>query len=189
MLENTAKKIKEGDIKMFEHVFRTFYTSLYFYSLSITGSAANAEDIVQDLFYTLWKERERINILYSLKSYLYKAVRNRSLHFLEKQKTHKHTDEQIAYSNAEEAAINPQSFLEYKELNEVVQHCLKQLPERRLLIFQLHRFENKKYAEIADNLGVSVKTVEAEISKALLELRDKYNSLYNSKRQNSRVQI
>jgi len=185
MLENSAKKIKEGDIKVFENVFRTLYTPLYFYSLSITGSAANAEDIVQDLFYTLWKERERINILYSLKSYLYKAIRNRSLHFLEKQKTHKHADEQIAAGNAEETVINPQSFLEYKELNEVVQHCLKQLPERRRLIFQLHRFEDKKYAEIAENLGVSVKTVEAEMSKALKLLKkeiEHYTNSYGNKR-------
>jgi RNA polymerase sigma-70 factor (ECF subfamily) len=153
--------------------------------LSITGSAANAEDIVQDLFYTLWKERERLNILYSLKNYLYKAVRNRSLHFLEKQKTHKRTDEQIIVGSTESTDINPLSSLEYKELNEVVQRCMKQLPERRQVIFRLHRFEDKKYAEIADSLGVSVKTVEAEMSKALKLLKkeiEHYISSYGNKR-------
>jgi RNA polymerase sigma-70 factor (ECF subfamily) len=162
-----AKRIKEGDIKIFENVFRTFYNPLYFYSLSITGNAANAEDIVQDLFYTLWKDREKITIVYSLKSYLYKAVRNRSLQFIEKQKTRKHTNNEITAYKVEATEINPQSLLEYKELDERLQNCMKKLPERRRQIFQLHRFESKKYTEIADHLGLSIKTVEAEMTKTL----------------------
>jgi RNA polymerase sigma-70 factor (ECF subfamily) len=162
-----AKRIKEGDIKIFEQVFRTFYTPLHFYALSITGHTANAEDIVQDLFYTLWKEREKINILYSLKSYLYKAVRNRSLQFIEKQKTRNHANHRIATHHIEGTATNPQSLLEYNELDELLQKCMKKLPERRQYIFQLHRFDGKKYAEIAGSLGLSIKTVEAEMSKAL----------------------
>jgi RNA polymerase sigma-70 factor (ECF subfamily) len=162
-----AKRIKEGDIKEFENVFRTFYTPLYVYSLGITGHAANAEDIVQDLFYTLWKEREKITIVYSLKSYLYRAVRNRSLQFMEKHKTRRTINEQIVACDTEKTDLNPQSLLEYEELNELLQNCMKKLPERRLHIFRLHRFEGKKYAEIADSLGLSIKTVEAEMTKTL----------------------
>ncbi|MDR1951851.1 MAG: RNA polymerase sigma-70 factor [Bacteroidales bacterium] len=162
-----VRKIKEGNINVFETVFRTFYKPLYLYSLSITGNTANAEDIVQDLFYTLWKDRENINILYSLKSYLYKAVRNRSLQFIEKRKTHEHNKNQIAAGIIERTDLNPQSLLEYKELDECLQNCMKKLPQRRLHIFQLHRFDGKKYAEIADSLGLSIKTVEAEMTKTL----------------------
>jgi RNA polymerase sigma-70 factor (ECF subfamily) len=162
-----ANRIKEGDIKVFENVFRDFYTPLYFYALSITGNTANAEDIVQDLFYTLWKDREKINIVHSLKSYLYKAVRNRALQFMDKQKTRKTHNDQIAISHTEGTDINPQSLLEYKELDLRLQNVMKKMPERRLHIFRLHRFEGKKYAEIADSLKLSIKTVEAEMTKTL----------------------
>jgi len=181
----TARRIKEGDIKVFEQLFRTFYSPLYLYSLSITGSAANAEDIVQELFYTLWKEREKLNILYSLKRYLYTAARNRSLQFIAKQKTRRNADEQIAACSSEGTDINPQSSLEYKELNEFLQHCMQQLPERRQHIFRLHRFEHKKYTEIADSLGIAVKTVEAEMTKALKLLKkevERYINNYDNKR-------
>ena len=163
----TARRIREGDIKVFEQLFRTFYTPLYGYSLSITGNAANAEDIVQELFYTLWKDRKKLNILYSLKSYLYKAVRNRSLQYITGQKTHQFANEQIAAGSSEGTTVNPQSLLEYKELDELLQRCMRKMPERRRHIFRLHRFEGLKYTEIADSLSVSVKTIEAEMSKAL----------------------
>jgi RNA polymerase sigma-70 factor (ECF subfamily) len=187
MLDNlfTTKRIKEGDVKVFETVFRTLYTPLYLYSLSITANAANAEDIVQELFYSLWKNRERLNILYSLKSYLYKAVRNRSLQFIEQQKTHRRTDEQITACSAEETDINPLSLLEYKELDELLRTCMKKMPERRQHIFRLHRFESRKYAEIAAGLGISVKTVEAEMTKALKLLKkeiERYINSYDNKK-------
>ena len=180
-----AKKIKEGDIKTFEHLFRAFYTPLYCYSLSITGSAANAEDIIQELFYTLWKDREQLNILYSLKSYLYKAVRNRSLQFITGQKTGLHTHEQIAAGSTGETTVNPQLLLEYKELDELIRVCMKKMPERRQHIFRLHRFEGRKYAAIAEQLAISIKTVEAEMSKALKLLRkeiEHYTNSYDNKK-------
>ena len=73
------KKIKEGDIKAFESIFRLYYTPLCLYATSITGELEVAEEIVQDLFYVFWKERESLPILRSIKNYLYGATRNRSL--------------------------------------------------------------------------------------------------------------
>lgn len=67
---------------------------------------------------------------------------------------------------------DPQEQIEYKELEALVNRTLEKLPERRLRIFRMHRFEGKKYAEIASNLSLSVKTVEAEMTKALRTLRD-----------------
>ena len=75
--------IKEGDVKAFEQVFRLYYTPLCLFSASITGQMEAAEEIVQELFYVFWKERETLQIYYSIKSYLYGAVRNQSLQYCE----------------------------------------------------------------------------------------------------------
>ena len=153
------KKIKEGDIKAFESIFRLYYTPLCLYATSITGEQEVAEEIVQDLFYVFWKERESLPILRSIKNYLYGATRNRSLQYLE------HREVRYRYR------YTPQDQLEYKELQSLVNRALGKLPERRLRIFRMHRFEGMKYAEIASSLSLSIKTVEAEMTKALQTLR------------------
>jgi RNA polymerase sigma-70 factor (ECF subfamily) len=131
-----------------------------------------AEEIVQDLFYVLWKERENLQIFTTLNGYLYRSVKNKALQHLEHEKVRE------AYRNiyAENASIetaSPQDELEYKELEQYIESVLYHLPERRQMIFHKHRVEGKKYAEIARELQISVKTVEAEMSKTLRVLREK----------------
>lgn len=74
-------KIKEGDIKAFEEIFRRYYSPLCWYATGITGEMEAAEEIVEELFYVFWKDREHLQIFQSVKSYLYKAVRNAALQF------------------------------------------------------------------------------------------------------------
>jgi len=100
---------------------------------------------------------------------LYGAARNRSFQYLEHQDVRKRHREAVLSEDASESS--PQDQLEYKELQKVIEMTLNKLPERRLRIFQMHRYEGMKYAEIASALSVSVKTVEAEMTKALQSLR------------------
>lgn len=165
------KKIKDGDIKAFEQVFRHYYASLCFYSFSITEQRETSEEIVQELFYSIWKNREDLKILRSLKSYLYGAVRNESLQYLEHKKVQERYKEKTMYLQKEDHDDTPHEQLEYRELETVINRTLNQLPERRLKIFRMHRMEGKKYKEIADLLSLSVKTVEAEMTKAYQALR------------------
>lgn len=166
-----VKKIKEGDIKTFEHVFRLYYSSLSFYAFSITGSSEVAEEIVQELFYKLWKERENLNILRSLKSYLYGAVRNQALQYCEHIDVRERHRQYILSGQSDAATDTPQQQLEYKELKELIDRTLQQLPDRRRRIFKMHRFDGLKYKEIAERLSLSVKTIEAEMTKAYQVLR------------------
>lgn len=165
------KKVKEGDIKAFEILFRKYYPPLSYYAVTITGISDAAEDIIQDLFYHMWKERENIQIFSSLKSYLYSAVRNRSLQYCERRKL----DERYRGSNLNlgSQATEPDSLngIEYRELEQIIKKSLERMPSRRVEIFRMHRFGNQKYREIAEALSVSVKTVEAEMTKALKEIR------------------
>jgi len=164
------KKIKEGDIVTFEKVFRAYYTPLCIYSSSISGRLDISEEIVQELFYVLWRDRETLQVFRSLKNYLYGAVRNRSLQYMEHREVqNKHRETTL--KKGEISGSTPEENLEYKEFEEIIEETLARMPERQSRIFRMHRFENKKYSEIAESLSVSVKTVEAEMTKALRELR------------------
>ena len=81
----TLARIREGDIKAFEDVFRRYYSPLCWYAMSITGSMEAAEEIVEELFYGFWRDRERLPLFRSMKSYLYIAVRNQSFQYCEHQ--------------------------------------------------------------------------------------------------------
>ena len=137
-----------------------------------------AEEIVQDLFYTLWKDRTNLRIVLSVKSYLYGAVRNQSLQHLEHlQVRQRYYSKVIADGIPENDPYDsPQEILEYKELEQRVAFVLEGLPKRRRDIFRMHRFEGMKYEQIAHEMSLSVKTIEAEMSKALQTLRIKLRS-------------
>ncbi len=165
------KKVKEGDIKAFEILFRKYYPPLSYYAVSITGISDVAEDIIQDLFYHLWKERGQIQIFSSLKSYLYSAVRNRSLQYCERRKLDERFRGSNLYLNSQATEPDSLNEIEYRELEQIIKKSLERMPTRRVEIFRMHRFGNKKYREIAQALSLSVKTVEAEMTKALKEIR------------------
>ena len=161
-------KIKEGDIKAFEEVFRRYYSSLCWYAAGITGEMEAAEEIVEELFYVFWKDREHLQIFQSVKSYLYTAVRNEALQYCQHKEVKERYREYVLAGNVLEQSSDPHRLLEYEEL--------QRLPVRRLQIFQMHRMEGKKYAEIASSLSLSIKTVEAEMTKALRTLRNEIDN-------------
>ena len=165
-------KIKGGDIRQFEAVFRLYYAPLCLYAAGITGSREVAEEIVQELFYVFWKDREQWQIFRSVRSYLYSSVRNRALRYCEhREVVEQHRQTMLAKEVGYSRNDSPQDMLEYRELENLIHRTLHKLPERRLRIFRMHRFEGKKYTEIADALSLSVKTIEAEMTKALQTLR------------------
>lgn len=177
MIGNIAfLKIKDGDIRSFEELFRTYYEPLCRYAAGFTGNMDAAEEIVQDLFYTLWKERSRLGIVLSVKSYLYGAVRNNALQYLEHLQVKLRYREAItSNTTAYTQRTTPEDNLEYKELQQQISRIVKGLPDRQRKIFCMHRFGGKKYAEIASELSLSIKTVEAEISRALDTLKKNIN--------------
>jgi RNA polymerase sigma-70 factor, ECF subfamily len=163
-------RIRQGSTHQFELLFRSSYVSLVRFAMTIIKDRDNSEEIVQDLFYRLWKDREKLNIESSLNGYLFRSVHNRCLHFIQHNKVVERYMEEISITQTE-SYQNPSELLQYKELQEKVTRILERLPERCGRIFYLSRFEGLKYAEIARKLSVSVKTVEANMGKALKEFR------------------
>ncbi len=166
-----AKRIKEGDINAFESLFRRYYLSLCRYVAGITGEIEVGEEVVEELFYVLWRDRAQLSIFHSPKSYLYKAARNGALRYCEHREVKQRYIDAVHLTTQTDGVNNPQQELEYKELQLLIERTLSKLPERRSRIFSLHRDDGKKYQEIAELLSLSVKTVEAEMTKALRALR------------------
>lgn len=163
-------RIRQGDVKQFESLFRSSYVSLVRYAKTLLKDQDTAEEIVQDLFFRIWKDREKLNIESSLNGYLFRSVHNRCLHFIEHSKIVVKHAEEMSYRQPE-SAESPSDILNYKELQAKIASIIEKLPERCGQIFYMNRFEGLKYNEIAEKLSVSVKTVEANMGRALKEFR------------------
>jgi RNA polymerase sigma-70 factor (ECF subfamily) len=165
-----ARRIRNGDAGQFESLFRSSYVSLVRYARTMIKDHDTAEEIVQDLFFRLWQDKENLKIESSLNGYLFRSVHNRCLHFIEHKRVIARHVEEISYSQSENQE-SPSDILNYKELQEKIARIIEKLPERCGKIFTMSRFEGLKYNEIAEKLSVSVKTVEANMGKALKEFR------------------
>ncbi len=162
--------IREGNERIFEEIFRKYYQSLCNYANSILKEMDEAEEVVQNLFLSIWEKRSDLEISISLKSYLYRAVHN---HCLNRIKHLKVREEYQQYAvNFYDASYESVSQTVMKnELETKIEEAIKKLPEQCRLIFQMSRFEELKYHEIAEQLELSPKTVENQIGKALKILR------------------
>ena len=127
----------------------------------------NAEDIVQDVFLKLWKNKEEVDWNTSMKGYLYRATTNGALNWLEKNRRIVRYDDNISEPsvNVVEQALNA------SELQEKIKLAIASLPPKCKAIFVLSRYEELKYKQIADQLNLSIKTVENQMGIALEKLR------------------
>ena len=164
------RRIRQGDKAEFESLFRSSYVSLVRYAKTLIKDHDTAEEIVQDLFFRLWQDKEKLNIESSLNGYLFRSVHNKCLHYIEHNRVIERHAEEMSYSQSE-SQESPSDILNYKELQEKIASILERLPERCGKIFTMSRFEGLKYSEIADKLSVSIKTVEANMGRALKEFR------------------
>lgn len=158
------------ELERFERLFKEYYAPLCRYAYSIVRDADQAEEIVQEFFYSYWNNRNRLSIRISLKSYLFRSIRNRAVRYLQ----HKKVEEQYREHNRISAFFDsPEQIFNGNEMAELVEKTLEELPDRCRQVFLLNRVNGLKYKEIAALLKVSVKTVEADMGKALLAFRTK----------------
>ncbi len=166
---NSFDAIKKGDIKSFEALFRAYYKPLLIYSQQIVNDEDEANEVVQEIFLKLWEKRNEIEIRNTVNSYLYRSVYNNSLQLLRRKKL---DNKYKQYKNQQKIeSINPGEEMEAIELNHKIGLILEGLPENCRKIFKMNRFQGMRYQEIADHLSISIKTVEANITKALKYFR------------------
>ena len=164
-----AENIFNGDdLKQFENLFRDYFNPLCVYATKYTKDFDSAKEIVHTVFVNIWEKRETIRKDQNIRSYLYTSVYNRCLNFLrDTKKTVEFED-----SHSESLEQRDSGSLETEELQARIDATIQSLPDRCREVFILSRYQELKYAEIAEKLEISIKTVEVQISKALKLLRE-----------------
>jgi len=170
--EQIALRLSKRDEAAFEQVFKTHYKNLHAYAFTILKDEDEAEEMVQQVFFKLWERSEHLSFSGPIAAYLYRAVHNESLNFIKHQKVKAGHQLHVAYSMKNKTEQASPKMIR-KELENKFREALNELPEQCRTVFQLSRFEDMKYKEIADKLDISVKTVENHMGKALKLLRTK----------------
>lgn len=161
------EQIRAGDEAAFESLFRAFAPGLCAYLGTYVHSRTTAEDLVQDLFFSLWSKRNEIEITGPVETYLFRAARNRALNYLRHVKVADRFRATVLERADDSWSSKEGEILEFLE----VQDAIATLPARCRLIFALHHHQDLTYKEIASSLGLSIKTVETQMGRALKSLR------------------
>ena len=165
------KGLRSGRDSAYEQLFKEYYLPLAVFAKSYVDDLETGKEMVQDLFVHLYEKRKALVITTSLKSYLYQSVRNRCLNYLKHQQVKKMHHEQMKpekdFSNELEEQIRE------SELEHLVFKVVDQLPPQCKRIFNMSRVSGLSNGEIAEQLNISKRTVETQISNALKVLREK----------------
>lgn len=163
------REMKGGNEGAFDFFFKYYYPGLcVFAQRKIHIPIEDAKNIVQDVFVKFWNDREKIDIKYSVRSYLFTSVKNKCLDFIKK--PHQ-LDSGEAFPGNFSTGDEPYEMYVLSELQQLFNESLQKLPDHCRAIFELSRFEMKKNAEIASILNISEKTVENQMTKALKILK------------------
>ncbi|MDD2996069.1 MAG: RNA polymerase sigma-70 factor [Paludibacter sp.] len=167
------KLIKEGDRLAFRHLFETWFTPLCRFMHLYIPEKTIVEELTLDLFMHIWENRQTLQIQVSLKAYLFQAARNKCLNELRKQKNTVSLDE-ISGEIIDAGVYS----LEQAELQNLIHEAVLALPDKCREVFYLSRNENLSNREIAEKMNISVKTVEAQITKALKRIKEFLGDAY-----------
>jgi RNA polymerase sigma-70 factor, ECF subfamily len=163
--------LRKGDVKIFRLLFDVYYIKLVRYAIALLNNPEIAEEIVQEIFERLWIRREEINIDLSINAYLYASVRYRCINHL-KSKIHSFIFEDDLTKLDQSNDSSPYDELVYKDLENAIKVSIESLPEQCRIIFNLSRNSGLSNPEIADQLGLSPKTIENQITIAIKKIRE-----------------
>jgi RNA polymerase sigma-70 factor (ECF subfamily) len=169
------QKLANGDQFSFGIVFNTYYSRLYYFALHYLNDEESAKDVVQDVFSATWEDRGKFSEVKNLSSWLFSLTKNLSLKKIDHLKVkQKHTN-LLKYRqlNIIQHSLNDldTSPVIFDEISSIIDQTLDKLTPQSRRVFELSRFENKKNREIADELNISQKAVEAHITKALKDFK------------------
>ena len=164
-------RIRAGDASAFDELFRQYYPDLVYTANRFVRSESEAEDIVQELFFSLWKRRGNLpEDLSAVGGYLHRSVRNRSLNYLRDQKRIPIDEGELPADAVAEGL--PSDNLDQLDLQQRLHQAIDRLPERCRLVFVMSKLEDMSHKDIAAALGISTKTVENQMTRAYRFLRE-----------------
>jgi RNA polymerase sigma-70 factor, ECF subfamily len=155
------------NLHAFEQLFKSLFKPLCAFATKYVGDTDEAKNIVHEIFVALWEKYETLPADTNYKSYLYTSARNRCLNYIRDKKKHLMLEQLTDHP-----ATELETALEATELENKIDHVVQSLPEKCRMVFEMNRIEGLKYAQIAEKMQISIKTVEAQMSKALSILRE-----------------
>lgn len=173
--KQTVSRSRASDISLFQQLFDSYFQSLVTYAFRFVNDWQAAEDITQDVFMALWVKKEDVDFDQPVKPYLYRAIYNRSINYLNSalmQKRIEGVDTIDELINQEILSYNQHDALLLKEITAEINNFVETLPPQCRNVYKLSREENLKNKEIAARLDISEKAVEKHITKALTEIRN-----------------
>lgn len=152
---------------VYENLYRSVAPLLFRFLLYKFQNTAYAEDTVQEAFFTLWKNCKKVTQELA-KTYVYRVAQNLLIRRLQKDKAHQRY---MGFQTKDKEEVGVDFYLEYKELSEKLQLAIGELPDGQRVVFMMNRFDKKTYVQIAQELDLSVKTIEKRMHQALVKLR------------------
>ncbi|SHF66187.1 RNA polymerase sigma-70 factor, ECF subfamily [Mariniphaga anaerophila] len=172
------RRMAEGDKIAFRFFFEKYYTDLCNLVNIYLQDPVVSEEIVQDTYVYFWEKKESISIEKSVKSYLLKASKNKSLNYLRNEKNHQGIHEKLAVG-AESSYEIQENTVDVKQLRDIIGSAVEKLPPECRKVFKLAKNEQLSYVEIAEQLNISAKTVENQMGTAFRKLREYLKPYYN----------
>lgn len=169
-------KVKSGDTEAYELLFRKYYPSLCLFAKRYVNDMDTAREVIQDLFIYLWEQRKELTVRQSFKSYVFRAAQYNCIRRKENDRKTGVPMSVLPETTYEDVTFH--NNLEYAELKEKIMESIDGLPEQCQKVFRLSRFDQLKYSEIALQLGISVKTVETQISKAMRMIQQSVDDFF-----------
>ncbi|MCW9706004.1 RNA polymerase sigma-70 factor [Fodinibius salsisoli] len=171
--QHLAEEVQQGDEKAFKRLFLKYYYDLRGFSAQMIKSKERAQDIVQDVFCTLWKKREEWHIHSSVKAYLFQSVRNETLNYIDRRQHRENIRTAFSKKEVSHLSIVRNSDTHREQLLiDQIWEIVSEMPDRRRSVFILHRKHGLSYKEIAEVLGITRKTVENHMGFALSDIRE-----------------
>ncbi len=192
IIKHLQVQVSNSNQRAFEDLYRLFFPRLYNFAMLYVHKKEAAEEIVNDVMVKIWEKKDALNAVENLETYLFVAVRNHSLNYLQKY-SHLHIIAEPETGMAEVININnPQKDLEWKEISFKLSMAVEQMPDQQRTIFKLIKEEGFKYKQVAEILGLSARTVETQLYRAIKKLGaviDTYIENPSGKKNNSRPLI
>ena len=165
------RRLRAGDERALEELFRAYYAGMCAFVRRFVHAPDIAEELVQDVLFKLWSKRESLTDIDALRTYLFRAARNTALNHLRRKKLENAWEEQEASRGEPMTSVGTDDDASTDEVSRAVNGAIARLPTRCREIFVMSREGNMTYAEIATALGISIKTVETQMGRALKSLR------------------
>lgn len=168
-----VRLIREGNVAAFEELYRAYWNQLYNFAFRYVQSAEEAEDVVQEVLFSVWRNRASWNVSGSAQNYLFVAVRNTAIGRLRRDATMRRWREKTVTEASGQSEAVVDSLIDSADANAEVERALSEMPTKRRAVCALRWIDGLSYAQIAERLGINEKTVENHIGRGLKFMRER----------------